>query len=39
MNIYYIIYFLKSQDTIRKTKNKRNKKRYNNYNAKIFCVG
>ena len=26
MNIYYIIYFLKSQDTIRKTKNKRDKK-------------
>ena len=26
MKIYYIIYFLKSQDTIRKTKNKRNKK-------------
>ena len=26
MNIYYIIYFFKSQDTIRKTKNKRNKK-------------
>ena len=26
MNIYYIIYFFKSQYTIRKTKNKRDKK-------------
>ena len=26
MNIYYIIYFLKSQFTIRNTKNKRDKK-------------